>query len=763
MLESRASGPKHDFASTRELLESLMPFRAKRAEEAECASNSDSDSNSEYEPDCDDCESIPAFAEHFQHPISYQPHTSLIPEQILTDLELLRTHEDRRAGIYHHILNPHDAITRKSVPQWTSHFTRHVPYLEDTQALLASLADEDPLLKRNHDDVYKDIINLKNSENFLDKYSYVDVPFFPFLRAVNNSEHFLQVVTMINMTSPLFALLVPFLMLFVPFFILKLRGIKITMSAYVDILKNIMRSSNLGRMISNFKEVDSKQRTYVLFSFGMYVYQMYQNVILCWKFHKNLCKIHETIIRLREFLRVTGAAIERFIDLAQPLKTYAKFCDTARSRVSVIRAMVREYDPITPYKVHYAHKVLSLGRILQRFYGIYDSAAYNGAIRYAFGFIGYYQNLLQLRSRLGRGQINPCNFDVLKMVNVEPMADGPSLEKQDRDQRDRSAKREKPEDEPEVEDGDNGDRKMNQEKSEDEPEVDTGDGDQNGENRENRENTGDSQDPPVSSEPRDQRPFTSFSGAYYPGLLDSETVVKNDYTLDKSIIVTGPNASGKTTTIKTALTNVIISQQIGCGFYDACHLVPYDELHCYMNIPDTSARDSLFQAEARRCKDMLHRVANSPPATRHLCIFDELYSGTNPYEAVGSAYALLKYMTERSQRDVTYLLTTHYLDLCHKMRASCDNVRNCFMDVRCHDDDDDDNHEEDGDAETMSDPHPKDKDATIIADDYDYTYKLYPGVSVVKGGIKVLHDLEYPTDIVNLAKQHIRGHANKGK
>ena len=34
-------------------------------------------------------------------------------------------------------------------------------------------------------------------------------------------------------------------------------------------------------------------------------------------------------------------------------------------------------------------------------------------------------------------------------------------------------------------------------------------------------------------------------------------------------------------------------------------------------------------------------------------------------------------------------------------------------------------------------------------DDFKYTYKLEKGISDIKGGIKVLKDLDYPAEIVN--------------
>ena len=138
---------------------------------------------------------------------------------------------------------------------------------------------------------------------------------------------------------------------------------------------------------------------------------------------------------------------------------------------------------------------------------------------------------------------------------------------------------------------------------------------------------------------------TKFKHAYYP-ITDKEPI-KNSYNLDKHMIITGPNAAGKTTMIKTTLFNIILSQQIGYGCYKSAALNPFDYIHCYINIPDTSGRDSLFQAEARRCKDIISLIERNS-SFRHFCVFDELYSGTNPYEAISSATAFLKYLNNLS-------------------------------------------------------------------------------------------------------------------
>jgi DNA mismatch repair ATPase MutS len=228
--------------------------------------------------------------------------------------------------------------------------------------------------------------------------------------------------------------------------------------------------------------------------------------------------------------------------------------------------------------------------------------------------------------------------------------------------------------------------------------------------------------------------ISKFVKAYFPSLVN-ENPVKNTYKLDKHLIITGPNAAGKTTLLKTTIFNIILSQQVGFGFYNKATINPYDMIHCYINIPDTSGRDSLFQAEAKRCKDILNHITKTTDIAneqngdesfrkkkvksndeRHFCVFDELYSGTNPYEAISSAYAYLKFLNRHD--NVNFVLTTHFLDLCRRLEKE-DKLHNFHMKI----------------------------DTT--ADDFKYTYKLEEGISTIKGGIKVLKDLNYPQEIID--------------
>jgi len=200
----------------------------------------------------------------------------------------------------------------------------------------------------------------------------------------------------------------------------------------------------------------------------------------------------------------------------------------------------------------------------------------------------------------------------------------------------------------------------------------------------------------------------------YPSLYNSNERVDNDIDLSSNAIITGPNASGKTTTIKTTIINVILSQQFGLGFYKSCTLNPYKFIHSYINIPDTNNRDSLFQAESRRCKDIIDIIlANSKD--RHLCIFDELYSGTNPDEAPKAGYSFLKYLN--TFKNVNLILTTHYSFICKKFKKS-KRINNYQMNV------------------------------IQEQNDHKFTYKLIDGISQHKGAIKILKDMDYPEEII---------------
>jgi DNA mismatch repair ATPase MutS len=198
---------------------------------------------------------------------------------------------------------------------------------------------------------------------------------------------------------------------------------------------------------------------------------------------------------------------------------------------------------------------------------------------------------------------------------------------------------------------------------------------------------------------------------YYLPLLNEEKIIKNTLDLTRNLILSGPNASGKTTVLKSGMINTLLSQQLGLGCFSRATVCVYDFFHSYLNIPDTSGRDSLFQAEARRCKDILDCVLQHQEK-RHLCIFDEIYSGTNPVDAVSCATMYLSLLNEHKV-SIDYLITTHFIDLCKHFVGS-DHVVNGKMDV-------------------------------VQTDDkITFLYRILEGYSTVHGGKYILKEMNYP-------------------
>jgi DNA mismatch repair ATPase MutS len=331
---------------------------------------------------------------------------------------------------------------------------------------------------------------------------------------------------------------------------------------------------------------------------------------------------------------------------------------------------------------------------MKNYYSLFSQTDLKELLEYSFGFNAYMEHLTACRSFVIDGVINKCSF-------VQSPADDDDAREEEQDEAT--------------------------------TEQATTDADPSSKTNDETENDTTTLPPPPPLPPttlpvvskKQRNGITKLFGQIYAPLNshNPEKVIANDVILDKQLIITGPNAAGKTTVIKSTLFNVIISQQLGYGFYTTAEINPYDYLHCYLNIPDTSGRDSLFQAESRRCMEILRCIIDNP-TKRHFCIFDELYSGTNPYEAVAAAYGYIDYISKNPKVDL--ILTTHYIELCQLLEKK--------------------------NAEAITNLH-----MSVCADTGAYLYKIGDGISTIKGGLKVLRELNYPSEIVESANMIIQG------
>ena len=577
----------------------------------------------------------PFIEPRFHLPIYFNAKKKQVHTNIITDLELIKTLDpSSNLSIYSHFFHLEDGkkeFADSIMKQSAEYYTTDVEFLKETQQLLKTYQKREIVHSLNESD-FQEIkqlwVEIKNDTGFKEKYYYIDWPMWEFL---NKSETFLQCMSIYNMASPVISLLLPLLMLIIPFFIIQIKGLHLTVEEYIEVLKIIVSQHALGKLFSEFNEVSLNQKIYLFVSAAFYVFSIYQNILLCLRFHSNMKKIHDHFKTIDTYLDYTIDSMAHFLDHSGPLKTYAEFNELMNQRIMVLQELKKKMSCISHYEFSF-QKIFEIGTILKYFYEIYENTFYEEVLLYSFGFHGYIDCLEGVLHHLKTKKIHFVEFiDSSSSKNVN--------------------KREK----------------------------------------------------------------SVFKKSYYAALKDGNPV-KNTVNLNKNLIITGPNASGKTTVLKATLINLLLSQQFGCGFYQSgSKIKPYDYLHCYLNIPDTSGRDSLFQAEARRCKEIIDFIQETPKES-HFCIFDELYSGTNPEEAEISAISFMEYLVKK--KNVSTLLTTHYINVCNTLEKN-KKIVNHHMQV--------------------------DKDGL---NDFQYTYVLSKGISKMKGGIKVLKDMNYPEEIL---------------
>lgn len=591
---------------------------------------------------------IEHISQQFRLPLSYQKDASVrqTNPQMVRDLELIETIDASSAlPFYESAFTPRTVFGRKVLEQWPNSYTHDVAFIQETQKLLKTYhpVDEQPApFFQKIMDVYDEIIS---DGGFKEKYQYLD---WAHVEHLNRSATFLQVMSMYNLASPVLSLLTPVFILLIPFFIIQAKGLQLTWGDYLKILHGVVSNHALGKLFTQFHSVKMEEKIYMLVSAFFYVFSIYQNVLTCIRFHRNMKKIHATVADLRAYIAYTQAAAEEYMSSLSRDKNkfplHEPFLEHLREELTVLTRYKKKLDDIGVYNPFFVKSVLQMGNVLETFYQLHCDKDLHNSFLYSFGFHGYLDNVRGLQENLRNGKMHFATI-------------------QTKEKRKKGKK--------------------------------------------------------------EKKPTTEFKGLYSPVTTNP---VYNDVLLSKNLVITGPNASGKTTLLKSCLVNVLLSQQVGCGFYSSVKLTPYQHLHCYLNIPDTSGRDSLFQAEARRCKNILDEIEEKS-GDRHLCVFDELYSGTNPEEAVSSAYAFLLYLDKG--KNIDCLLTTHFYDLCQYLEKG-DRFTNMSM-----------------------------KTDVTSKGEFVYLYELTKGISKVKGGLQILTDMNYPKEILDEANRKEKEVENK--
>jgi DNA mismatch repair protein MutS len=160
-----------------------------------------------------------------------------------------------------------------------------------------------------------------------------------------------------------------------------------------------------------------------------------------------------------------------------------------------------------------------------------------------------------------------------------------------------------------------------------------------------------------------KKPFINIKNIWHPYLNKDEvdTIVKNSIDIKNNILITGPNAAGKSTFIKSVIINILLSQTIGINSAEKFELTPFHMIETYLHIPDSKGCSSLFEAEMFRSKEYIEKIKNLDKNKFSFIVLDEIFSSTNYVEGFSGAYSILKKISSFS--NTLFITTTHYTDL----------------------------------------------------------------------------------------------------
>lgn len=218
---------------------------------------------------------------------------------------------------------------------------------------------------------------------------------------------------------------------------------------------------------------------------------------------------------------------------------------------------------------------------------------------------------------------------------------------------------------------------------------------------------------PYASVPvlRDDNVFFHSEDMVHP-LLDQP--VPNSISTEKCILLTGSNASGKSTFLKTAAVTALLAQTIHtvtAASYEGCCFRIFTSMALR---DDLAGEESYFMVEIRSLKRILDRIQGEVPV---LCCVDEVLRGTNTIERIAASSKILESMAEKR---VICFAATHDIELTYLLEGI---FRNCHFEEE------------------------------VTEEDIKFDYKCKEGRATTRNAIRLLKLMGYEDGIIQAAEK----------
>lgn len=212
-----------------------------------------------------------------------------------------------------------------------------------------------------------------------------------------------------------------------------------------------------------------------------------------------------------------------------------------------------------------------------------------------------------------------------------------------------------------------------------------------------------------------------FKDIYHPLVKNP---VLNNGNFSKGVLITGSNASGKSTFIKTIAINAIMAQTIYTCFAKE-YKSSYFNIYTSMALKDDiHSSESYYIVEIKSLKRILDQVHNSIPC---LCFVDEILRGTNTVERIASSCEVLKNI---GNENALCFAATHDVELTYMLDDIFENYH---------------------------------FEESITDNDIKFDYKLHGGRTRTRNAIKLLEFMGYDKNLVENANYRAKKFLDTGK
>ena len=220
--------------------------------------------------------------------------------------------------------------------------------------------------------------------------------------------------------------------------------------------------------------------------------------------------------------------------------------------------------------------------------------------------------------------------------------------------------------------------------------------------------------PEFISERENSESYIKIEQLYHP-LLNNP--VKNDIEVYRGVLLTGSNASGKSTFLRAVALNAILAQTIHTCMAQSYQGVMFRVYSSMSLKDDLESGDSYYMVEVKSIRRILNEVIEAEKEKKHvLCFVDEVLRGTNTVERISASTQILKAL---AGDNVICFAATHDLELTKLLADIYENYH---------------------------------FEEEIEKDDIFFPYKLQKGPAVSRNAIALLKVLGYDRELVNAAE-----------